>query len=225
MNTHHTLINKVSLLVALTLVVSWSQLHAAAPLTTAVQTTAALSTASIDDKLFNDIGPFDDQATAVAIQSDNKLVVAGSSDANNDSNLVVVRYTTAGRLDPSFSGDGIVLTDLGGNDRAAAIAIQADGKIVVAGSSDAGGSTDFALARYTVSGNLDSTFGSAGKLTTDFFGGDDQALALARQSDGKLIAAGFAHRDGATGFAVGRYRNGAFEVAGAVYLPLVRKGP
>jgi uncharacterized delta-60 repeat protein len=97
----------------------------------------------------------------------------------------------AGDLDPTFDGDGIVLTTFGVNDVGRAITIQADGKVVVAGRTapraDLAG--DFALARYLPSGALDPTFGSGGRVTTDF-GGDEGAYALVIQPDGKLVAAG-----------------------------------
>lgn len=178
------------LAVALTLLVGWSHLHAA-PLTGNGQTRAALGTASIGGTFFSDISPSEDQGRAVAIQADNKMVVAGSTDARNDSNFAVVRYTMLGVLDMSFGDDGIVLTDFGGNDQVAAVVIQADGKIVVAGSTDAGGSTDVALARYLPNGTLDGSLSGDGRLTTDFSSGsEDQAQAMTLQPDGKIVVAG-----------------------------------
>ena len=92
-----------------------------------------------DGKQTTDFGG-SDAATAVAVQADGKIVVAGSSGGN----FALARYGADGTPDPSFSGDGLVTTDLGGTDAGQGVAIQADGKIVVAGSS--GG--NFALARY-----------------------------------------------------------------------------
>ncbi len=63
-------------------------------------------------------------------------------------------------------------TNFGGEDRGQSMAIQSDGKIVVVGYSTAGGTDDFAMARYNADGTLDASFGGAGKVTTDF-GGDD----------------------------------------------------
>jgi uncharacterized delta-60 repeat protein len=200
--------NKLSLVVALTLLVGWSRLHPAAPSITNAQTRATLGTASIGGKLFSDIGPSDDQGRAVAIQSDNKIVVAGSTDARNDSNFAVIRYTPLGALDTSFGDDGIVLTDFGGNDQVAALVIQADGKIIVAGSSDVGGSTDFALARYLPTGALDGSLSGNGKLTTDFSSGsEDEARAMILQTDGKIVVAGatYAIEDFNFDFALARY--------------------
>src|SRR5581483_7806589 len=135
----------------------------------------------------------DDGARAVAIQSDGKIVVIGFSDANRDFDFALARYNPDGSLDTSFGGDGKVLTDFGGSDdEAFGVAIQADGKIVVAGFSDVNGDFDFAIVRYNPDGSLDNTFGSGGKITTDFGGGsDDGAFALSIQTDGRIVASGF----------------------------------
>ena len=90
--------------------------------------------------------------------------------------FALTRYNPNGSLDTSFSGDGKLTTDFGGAEHAFAIALQADGKIIVAGRSTAG--DDFALARYNPNGSLDTGFSGDGKLTTNF-GGADEALAVA----------------------------------------------
>ena len=85
-----------------------------------------------DGKLTTDFGGGSDLAAAVAVQADGKIVVAGTSDGN----FALARYGVDGALDPSFSGDGLVTTDLGGTDDGQGVAIQTDGKIVVAGGSE-----------------------------------------------------------------------------------------
>jgi uncharacterized delta-60 repeat protein len=91
-----------------------------------------------------------------------------------------------GDLDPTFGGgDGIVTTDFGTTAPARAVALQPDGKIVVAG-----GSGDFSLARYNKDGSLDTGFGGDGLVTTDFGGAHDSANAVVVQPDGKIVAAG-----------------------------------
>jgi uncharacterized delta-60 repeat protein len=94
-----------------------------------------------------------------------------------------------GQLDPSFGGDGKVTTAFAGDAGANAAVVQ-DGKVVAAGSAMAGSTVDFALARYRRDGSLDRTFGTGGRVTTDFGGGGAQATALVVQADGKLVAAG-----------------------------------
>jgi uncharacterized delta-60 repeat protein len=150
-------------------------------------------------------------ASALAIQSDGKIVTAGSATANGSSDFALARYNPDGTLDPKFNGTGVVLTDFNGGsgDGAGALAIQSDGKIVAAGRSDANGSIDFALARYTTRGRLDRRFGANGKVLTDITGsgGLDVALALAIQSDGKIVAAGTSHPSGEenSDFVLARY--------------------
>src|SRR2546426_2863336 len=116
-----------------------------------------------------------------------------------------------GDLDATFGIGGRVLTDFGGGDRARAVALQADGKIVVAGSSSAGAvGADFALARYNPGGSLDPTFGSGGRVLTDF-GVDDEARAVALQADGKIVVAG---GFGGAFFALARYNpNGTLDTS------------
>jgi len=137
-----------------------------------------------------------DRALSVGIQANGKIVAAGWAQPGTNVDFGLVRYNADGTLDASFGGDGKVNTDFAGHGaRAAALGIQADGGIVVAGSTagdtDIPGSSDFALARYTPRGTLDHTFGGDGKVTTGFDrGGADGAAALAIQPDGRIIAAG-----------------------------------
>ncbi|NUM46498.1 MAG: tandem-95 repeat protein [Anaerolineales bacterium] len=131
-----------------------------------------------------------DNAFGIALQTDGKMVVVGSTD--ND--FALVRYTSAGNPDATFSGDGIVTTSIGPlADVAYAVALQTDGKIVVAGSSDNGTFDIFALARYTTSGTLDATFGTGGVVTTTIAGARASASALVIQPDGKIVVTGDAN--------------------------------
>ncbi|MFN3603535.1 MAG: delta-60 repeat domain-containing protein [Leptonema sp. (in: bacteria)] len=103
------------------------------------------------------------------------------------------------------------IADIGSSysDLARAIAIQPDGKILVAGVSNVSGSNDFAVVRYNSYGSLDGSFGSGGKVTTDFGSSDnDQAYAIALQSDGKILVAGYSYNSVSSiyDFAVVRYR-------------------
>jgi uncharacterized delta-60 repeat protein len=149
---------------------------------------------------------------AVAIQSDGKILLAGSvrttSSATED--VIVLRFNTDGSLDATFGSGGHVTTDFNGaDDSANAIAVQADGKIVVAGASSnvTPGPTSFGLVRYHANGNLDTSFGSAGKVTTTLLGGSE-LYAIAIQSDGKIVVAGMA----GDSFAVARYNSdGSFD--------------
>jgi len=154
----------------------------------------------------NGNGSFD-RAHAVALQPDGKIVVAGSS---SDGGFALARYHPDGSLDSSFGTEGVVLTDVGGEARA--LVLQADGKIVVAGSGAGSSNADFALARYNANGSLDDTFGVAGLVLTDLSGnGTDQAAsALVLQPDGKIVVVGTSSfPDGPSDFALARYEGDA----------------
>lgn len=125
-------------------------------------------------------------AYGVALQQDGKIVAAGIADHGNA--FAVARYQRDGALDSSFGGDGRVTTAItGDHDLAFAVAIQPDGKIVLAGTANF---TRFALARYEPDGSLDPSFGEGGIVLTDITFGDDIAFAVAIQPDGKILAAG-----------------------------------
>jgi uncharacterized delta-60 repeat protein len=149
-----------------------------------------------DGKVLTDFGGFD-FALGVAIQTDGKIVAAGFAGAGaNPSNFALARYNADGSLDPSFDGDGRVMTAFG-------VAIQADGKIVAAGRSYAGARPfDFALARYNPDGSLDPSFDGDGRVLTGF-GGDESAFDVAIQADGKIVAAGAGGANG--NFLLARY--------------------
>ena len=143
------------------------------------------------------------KAFAVAVQTDDKIVVVGTATSFHD--FTVVRYNPDGSLDSSFDGDGIVTTDFGARDDSVAVAIQSDGKIVVAGSTAPGqGHRQFALTRYHTDGSLDTSFDGDGKLTTDF-GASTEAFALAIQTDGRILAAGRTSTPSVESFALARY--------------------
>lgn len=140
----------------------------------------------------SDSAGYENSAYATAIQSDGKIVVAGTSSSYSSTvgdyyRFVLLRYNTNGTLDNTFDGDGRVLCDSGKNRDAFALAIQADGKMIVAGTID----SNFALYRYNSNGSLDNTFGVSGKVITDIaITSLDIIYSLALQSDGKIIACG-----------------------------------
>lgn len=157
-------------------------------------------------KVTTAVGLQNDEAYAVALQPDGKIVVAGRSFNGVDFDFAIVRYHSDGTLDSSFDAEGIVTMPLGpGNDEAHAVAIQADGKIVVAGYAGNGTDADFALVRYQTDGVVDSSFGLDGVVRTDFSMHDDKALAMRLQSDGKIVAAGWSFNGTNEDFAVARY--------------------
>lgn len=159
-------------------------------------------------KVTTPIGAGDDLATSVAVQSDGKIVVAGNTTTSAPfRDMAVVRYNANGSLDTSFNGTGIVTTAFGGNDddSAASVAVQSDGKIVIAGLSGPGSSYDFALVRYLADGSLDAAFGTGGRVKTSI-GGIDAGASVKIQGDGKIVVAGYTFDGGAQpNFALVRY--------------------
>jgi uncharacterized delta-60 repeat protein len=163
-------------------------------------------------KVVTDVsGSFDD-AHAVAVQPNGKIVAAGFGFGPTGlHDFALTRYRQGGTLDPTFGTGGKVILDFGGLgrfDEIRALAVRPGGRIVAAGTAEAGGfGSDFALARFRSDGTLDPGFGTGGKVTTDFGGGTDQIRGLAVQADGKLVAAGsVVTAEGGENFGVARYR-------------------
>lgn len=127
-----------------------------------------------------------DNATAVALQADGKIVVGGSANDGSGLNLAVARYNANGTLDGSFSGDGKADFDVTLTNGIADLAIQPDGKIVSVGESD----FDILALRLNTNGSPDAGFGILGKVTVDFSGGRDGASSLVLQPDGKMVIGG-----------------------------------
>ncbi|HEX6430836.1 MAG TPA: T9SS type A sorting domain-containing protein [Niastella sp.] len=153
-------------------------------------------------KVTTPIGAGNDEGTNVALQSDGKIVVTGSSfNASGNTDYVVMRYTSTGVVDSTFGTNGIVITDINAYDIPEGIAINSTtGAITIAGTSNSNysllgnhhtGNGDFTVVRYTSSGELDGSFGTGGIATFDISSGSaDAAHSLAVQPDGKLIVAG-----------------------------------
>jgi uncharacterized delta-60 repeat protein len=159
-------------------------------------------------KLTTKIGDFDAAANQVLVQADGKIVAAGhTSTSGGFFNFVLVRYNNDGSLDSSFNGTGIVTTNFGQLDDIHGLALQADGKLIAVGSYFTGSKVDLALARYNPDGSLDSSFGSAGKVTTDLGGVNQSAQSVVIQADGKLLVAGVYAPNGASQFFLARYQS------------------
>ncbi|HEX3625372.1 MAG TPA: hypothetical protein VH280_08105 [Verrucomicrobiae bacterium] len=123
-------------------------------------------------------------ATAVAIQSDGKIIAAGGN-----TGFGLARYNSNGSLDSSFGTNGIANAVSGGT--AQAVGIQSDGKIVVVGNAPGEEGADFALARFNTNGTLDTSFGRAGEVATPIENAD-AAYGMGIQPDGKIVGGGFA---------------------------------
>jgi len=135
--------------------------------------------------------------SAVAIQGDGKIVVAGGgpSGTGGRGDFVLARYDASGRPDTSFDGDGVAFTDFGLGAVAVGLAIQRDGKIVAVGNAKSAAARDaleFAVARYNADGSLDAGFGGDGRVTTPFTPVVDSAVDAAVQPDGRIVVGGYA---------------------------------
>jgi uncharacterized delta-60 repeat protein len=143
-------------------------------------------------EVITDLGGMDDNLEEVAIQSDGKIVVVGSSRPSSDWDFAVARYNSNGSLDSTFGSGGAVITDFTlQDDGAFSVAIDSNSKIVVAGLAVINGNPeDTAVVRYNSDGSLDSGFGTGGKVTFDYANSLDYAEALALHADGKIVVAG-----------------------------------
>ena len=156
------------------------------------------TTFSGDGKLLTNFGA-DDVAEDVAIQSDGKIVVGGMRCLDGtfpdlQCDVAVARYETNGTLDSTFSGDGKVRIDFGGNSNGfwGGLKIQPDGKIVMSGWMWNGVHSDFVVYRYNTNGTLDTTFSEDGRARINFGSGPvDWANDLALQTNGKIVVGGF----------------------------------
>ncbi len=155
------------------------------------------SDGSVDLSFNKDGGNFidfgnDDFPSSVAFQDDGKIVVTAWTDRefSNSIDFAIARYNYNGSVDSSFDEDGKLTTDLGFNDFANSVAIQSDGKILVAGGTTGINNWDFALTRYNTNGTLDNTFSNDGKTIEYVPAGVGTLYSIATQTDGKIVVAG-----------------------------------
>ena len=149
-------------------------------------------------------GPLDEME-ALAVQTDGKILVAGftSLPTSVNDNFVVLRFNNDGSPDTAFGSSGAAVTDFNGLfDRASAVLVEPDGKIIVAGNATSGtmsrGDLDFAVARYLPNGTLDPAFGTSGKATLNVAGKSDFGTTAVLQADGKILVAGRVFSDAGT---------------------------
>ena len=161
--------------------------------------------------VLSDFGAQIKAVSAIAIQHDGRIVVAGAvflPTSPSGANAALARYESDGALDASFGTGGHAFTDLGGSfkQQFQAVAIQHDGKIVAAGQTTSTGQLSFVVARYDREGALDPTFASGGIAATSF-GGGSGAGGIAVQRDGKIlvVGSGAAAVGDPLGFALARY--------------------
>ncbi len=133
----------------------------------------------------------DDVVNAALLQPDGKLVLAGSCNNGTTDDVCALRYEINGTLDASFGVSGKLTTVVGsGYSEARALALQPDGKLLVAATCLTGSKVDFCTLRYNANGTLDTSFGSGGTLVTSVGTGSDYVTTMMLQPDGKLLLAG-----------------------------------
>jgi uncharacterized delta-60 repeat protein len=143
-----------------------------------------------DGKAITPIGTGEEQGFSVVVQPDARIIVAGFTGVGSERRFALVRYNPNGSLDTTFDSDGIVTTQIGSFDTATAVALQTDGKIVAAGSTQSGSPLDSAVVRYSSDGSLDTTFSGDGKAVTAVTANQDAFNAVTIQPDGRIVAAG-----------------------------------
>lgn len=154
-------------------------------------------------------GPYNPNKNDIKIQEDGKIVMGTSYSNGIDGDFVVLRFNMDGSPDLSFGNKGQAISPIGqANDYCKSIAIQADGKIIAAGTTENGssgsGNFDFAAVRYNSDGTIDRTFGNEGKAITHI-GQGNVANSVVIQPDGKIILAGKSNEIIFSDFALVRY--------------------
>lgn len=147
----------------------------------------------VDGKVITPVGTYG-EGYSLLIQDNGKIVLGGYSNSGTGSNFAIVRYNSDGTLDTTFGMDGKVITPVGSAGRGNSLAIQEDGKILLAGyGNDDSNNSNFAIARYNSNGTLDSSFGMDGIVITpigDSYGGGN---SLGGHSDGKIVVGGYVY--------------------------------
>jgi uncharacterized delta-60 repeat protein len=198
----------------------------------ALPSSAAAATSGSLDSSFGSSGyastPYGSWAAAAAtvVQSNGHVVTAGVTDVNGAYEIIATRYTATGQPDGSFGSGGVVVLNIGGYasvDSGAALALQPDGKILIAGTGVANWHHDFAVVRLNRNGSLDRTFGSAGIAALPV-GEAAFANAVLVDPTGKIDVAGTTSVSGTNHFFVARLTSGGaldstFGSGGVAVLP------
>ena len=139
-------------------------------------------------------GSTNEIANATVVQDDGKVVLVGRATVGAETDFFVARLLAGGGIDPTFGGgDGAITIDFAVNDEAMDVALDADGKMVVVGTSSSGAGSnarDFAIARLNANGTLDTSFSGDGKTTVDF-GVNDDAQSVALDENGLIYVGGY----------------------------------
>lgn len=168
----------------------------------------------------------DDQASAIGLHQDGKIVAVGQTFSNGNNGLAMAQYNPDGSLDSGFGVGGRVFvnnTISGFGGLRLASAFQPDNKIILGGFKPSI-STDFAVLRLNADGSIDTSFGTNGEVATDFSTGNDSLFGMALQTDGKIVAVGRTDQSFIARSALARYSSDgsldtSFGVGGKVVSP------
>lgn len=135
-------------------------------------------------------------AFAVSVQNDGRIIVAGNVENGENSDILLMQLNPDGRLDTTFGNSGVVVYDGGQHDLAYAISLQTDSKIIIAGSSHSGQSSDVAVLRYLSTGVLDQQFGQDGVARFDIGGSSvDHGLDVLAEINGRILVTGWTEKN------------------------------
>ncbi len=153
---------------------------------------------------------------ACAVQPDGKILVCGVASSGDNASFAIIRLNSNGTLDTTFSGDGKASTPMrAADDENMGMVLQPDGKILLGGIIDPVGLPalyEFGVVRFNANGSLDTTFGTAGKLTTSIGATSDYGNCIALQPDGKFVVGGYAFNGVNNDFALAKYNsNGSLD--------------
>ena len=153
--------------------------------------------------------------TALAMQTDGKVLLGGTASSGSISDLALLRLSTSGALDATFNGTGRVITDLGQLppiSTARVVEVQADGRILIAGGTLESDGFKMIVMRFFADGQPDASFGVQGRVILPFGTESDLAYCMALQSDGRILVGGYTTQDGTAHFALARLLyNGALD--------------
>lgn len=156
---------------------------------------ASFGTAGLVSPAFSNRASPDSMGTGrvMAVQADGKILVAGQTTRGADTDIVMVRYLADGTLDSSFGSQGIsVIVKAYSNESASRLLLLADGRLLVCGTTTGTGGQDMLVHRLLGTGELDTSFGTSGRLEIDFEGQDDAAYGLTLDSAGRIVIVGSA---------------------------------
>ncbi len=155
-------------------------------------------------KIYTQFTPNNDVANAIALRAGGKPIVVGNVtngvSPTSGTDFGIVTYNADGSLDLAFGSNGFVTISFDADDRANAVAVQTNGKILVVGKAANGSQYNLVVVRYNTNGTLDNTFGIAGVATLEIDDFDSEAMSIAIQTDGKIVVTGLSHDQFNDGF-------------------------